>query len=173
MTRIARMKRIMIIGGPGSGKSTLATALSGKLGLPVIHMDRIFWQAGWQARPRDEMLRLSKAAADQPDWIIDGNYSSTWDYRAGRADLILCLDLPRPVRMAGLLWRTVSGYGRARPDMAEGCPERFDWDFMQWAWNYDRDTRPKMRDFAEGWGRTRRVEFLTSRAEIQKFLNRL
>lgn len=173
MTRIARMKRIMIIGGPGSGKSTLAAALSKKLGLPVIHMDRIFWQSGWTPRPRAEMLRLSQAAAAQPDWIIDGNYSATWDLRAERAGLILCLDLPRHVRMAGLLWRTLAGYGRARADMADGCPERFDWEFMQWAWNYDRDTRPKMRDFAEGWGRTRRVEFLTSRAEVQKFLNRL
>lgn len=173
MTRISRMNRIMIIGGPGAGKSTLATALSSKLGLPVIHMDRIFWQSGWTPRPREEMLRLSQAAAAQRDWIIDGNYASTWDRRAERADLILCLDLPRHVRMAGILWRILSGYGKVRPDMAEGCPEQADWDFLKWSWNYDRDSRPKMRDFAEGWGRTRRVEFLTSRAEVQKFLNRL
>lgn len=173
MTRISRTKRIMIIGGPGSGKSALATALSEKLGLPVIHMDRIFWQPGWQPRHRGDVARLAMAAAEQPDWIIDGNYASTWDYRAERAGLILCLDLPRHVRMMGLFRRILTGYGRVRPDMAEGCPERLNWEFLRWSWEWDSHSRPKMRDFAEGWGRTRRVEFLTSRAEVQKFLNRL
>ncbi len=173
MTRIANMKRIMIIGGPGSGKSTLATALSGKLGLPVFHMDWIYWQPGWQPRDREDMIRLSYAAVEQPDWIIDGNYTSSWDWRAERADLILCLDLPRNLRMFGVISRILKGYGRVRPDMAKGCPERLDWTDLKNAWTFDANLRPKMRDFAENWGRRRRVEFLTSRAEVDKFLNRL
>ncbi len=40
-------ERILIIGPSGSGKSTLAITLSGLTGLPVIHLDKEFWQPGW------------------------------------------------------------------------------------------------------------------------------
>ena len=38
------MKRIMIIGGAGSGKSSLARALGDITGLPVVHIDTLYWQ---------------------------------------------------------------------------------------------------------------------------------
>ena len=48
------MKRIAIIGCGGSGKTTLATQLGAALGLPVHHLDRLFWRAGWQETPKEE-----------------------------------------------------------------------------------------------------------------------
>jgi hypothetical protein len=35
------------------------------------------------------------------------------------------------------------GYGRARAEVAPGCPERFDWKFILWVWNYPTRSRPK------------------------------
>ena len=37
------MEKILIIGCSGSGKSTLAVALGEKLGLPVVHLDQLWW----------------------------------------------------------------------------------------------------------------------------------
>ena len=37
------MQRILIIGCGGAGKSTLARALGEKTGLPVVHLDQIWW----------------------------------------------------------------------------------------------------------------------------------
>ena len=44
------MPPIMIIGGPGPGKSTRARSLGQKPGLPVVHLDPLFWEPGWGQR---------------------------------------------------------------------------------------------------------------------------
>jgi adenylate kinase family enzyme len=51
MSGIKLGKRIMIIGSCGSGKTTLATQLGKKTNIPVIHLDREYWQAGWVETP--------------------------------------------------------------------------------------------------------------------------
>ena len=48
------MEKILIIGCSGSGKSTLARQLKEKLGLPVVHLDQLWWQEGWQSVSREE-----------------------------------------------------------------------------------------------------------------------
>lgn len=59
-------RRIMIIGGSGSGKSTLARTIGGLTGLPVIHIDPMYWAPGWVQRSPEETRALSLAAA--PSW---------------------------------------------------------------------------------------------------------
>ena len=38
------MKRILVIGCPGSGKSYFSKRLGKILGLPVVHMDNLYWK---------------------------------------------------------------------------------------------------------------------------------
>lgn len=120
----------MIIGGSGSGKSTTARKLGDITGLPVIHFDQFYWQPGWVERPREDFLRLTKEATAADSWIIDGNYSGTFDDRLARADTIVFLDLPTWTRIRRVWWRTLTNYGRPRPDLGNACPERFDWEFL-------------------------------------------
>jgi adenylate kinase family enzyme len=40
------MERVIIIGCGGSGKSTLARQLGERTGLPVVHLDKLFWNPG-------------------------------------------------------------------------------------------------------------------------------
>ena len=48
------MQRILVIGGSGAGKSTFSVELAKKLNLPLVHLDRLFWRAGWQHVSREE-----------------------------------------------------------------------------------------------------------------------
>lgn len=120
------MKRIMIFGGSGSGKSTLARQIGDITGLPVVHIDPIYWLPGWQPRPRDQVAAMIRAAADQPEWVFEGNNSGTLDHRAALADLIIYLDMPTYLRLWRFTKRAFIYRGRSRPDMAEGCNERWD-----------------------------------------------
>jgi adenylate kinase family enzyme len=114
----------MIVGQPGSGKSSLARSLGQITALPVIHIDRIHWLPGWVERSRDEKTRLCLEAESGEQWIFEGGHSLTWPSRLARADLLIWLDRPALLRLWRVLTRAVTGLGRTRPDMADGCPER-------------------------------------------------
>ena len=75
------MQRVMILGQPGSGKSTLAQKLGQRSGLPVFHIDKIHWSAGWVERPRDEKTRLCLEVHARATWIFEGGHSATWPDR--------------------------------------------------------------------------------------------
>lgn len=163
-------KRIMIVGASGSGKSTLARKLGARLGLPVIHIDPFYFRPGWVQRPREETNRLACEAADAEAWVFEGNNSSTFDYRADRSDLIVVLELGRLRRLTRCLWRTTRYCGRSRPDMAEGCPERFEPGFLfDWVWNYDTHSRHKTEALIDRWSAHRPVLRLSSVRSVNRF----
>ena len=164
------MQRIMIIGGPGSGKSTLARALGAKLGLPVVHFDPMFWAPGWTQRSPTESHALISAAALQEAWVLDGNHSETYDLRAERADMIIYLDLPRPLRIWRIVKRRIMFHGRTRPDMADDCPERLDWEFLIFVWRWDRTSRSKALTLLEKMEGRARTLHLISPAQVRQFL---
>ncbi|MBJ2149929.1 AAA family ATPase [Paracoccus sp. IB05] len=167
------MQRIMIIGQPGSGKSTLARALSRITGLPVIHIDRIHWQSGWVERSRAEKTRLCHEAEAGEAWIFEGGHSATWDNRIRRADLLIWLDLPPGLRMWRVLWRLVRHYGRSRPDLPEGCPERLGREslaFWAWIWNTRHSARQGMARLAGSEAAEGKLVHLRSRREVAAWL---
>ena len=164
------MQRIMIIGGPGSGKSTLARALGARLGLPVVHIDPMFWEPGWVQRDVGQTRAMIAAAAAKKVWIFEGNSSANYAGRAARADLIVFLDLPRPLRLWRIAKRLMMYRGRTRPEMPANCPERLDLGFLAEVWTWDRRTRSKaIALLAEkgGQGTTLR---LTSPRQVRRFL---
>lgn len=137
------MRRILVIGSPGAGKSTLARRLAERFGLPLIHLDREYFGPGWSMPSKEEWREKVAALAARPEWVMDGNYASTFDLRVPRATAIVWLDVPRWRCMAGVIWRVARNYGRVRPDLGPDCTERLDWSFMRWIWSYPRTMRPK------------------------------
>ncbi len=135
------MERIMIIGCGGSGKSTLARALGEKLGLPVVHLDKLFWKPGWVKSTKEEIDLKIQEEISKPRWIMDGNYNRTMQQRAARCDTIIYLDFSRTACLLGVIKRVLTTYGTVRPDMGEDCPERFDLEFLQYVWNYNKTKR--------------------------------
>jgi adenylate kinase family enzyme len=166
------MKRVAIVGCSGGGKSTLAVRLGERLGLPVIHLDTLFWRPGWvESEPLAFRERLREALA-APAWISDGNFMATADLRLPLADTIVWVDQPRLTCLWRALLRLVAWTGRSRPDLAPGCPERFDMEFLRYIWNWDRVTRPRVQQAIERFGGRARLVRLRSDREIAGFLGR-
>lgn len=137
-------KRILVVGCGGAGKSTLAVKIAKILSLPVVHLDKLWWLPGWQERSEAEFDALLSAELAKPEWIIEGNFRRTFEWRLERADLCIFLDYPELVCMAGILHRTEKYHGRTRPDMTEGCPERIDDEFSEWVRTFKSRVRPEM-----------------------------
>ena len=139
------MRRIVIVGCPGSGKSTLARALCARLGLPVIHLDALFWGPSWTpGATKDFRAKVAEAVAGEA-WVCDGGYSSTYDLRLPRADLVIWLDRPWWLCLWRVLVRWLTHIGRTRADMAPDCPEKVDGEFVLYIWNWRRRNRPELQ----------------------------
>lgn len=138
------MQRIIILGPSGSGKSTLAKKLEKVLGLPLIHLDKIYWQPGWVESDREDFAARLAGLLEDPAWIVDGNYTSHLPARFNAADTIIHLDYPRRIHMARVLKRIATSYGRVRFDMAPGCPEQLDLEFLIFCWTFQKVQRPKL-----------------------------
>jgi adenylate kinase family enzyme len=129
---LASAGRILILGPSGSGKSTLAVELGSRLSLPVIHLDAHFWQAGWVESERADFAARVDRLADQPSWVMDGNYSYTLEHRLERADQLIYVHAGRWRCLVNVVRRWLTHHGRQRPDMAEGCPEKIHLEFVLW-----------------------------------------
>jgi len=164
------MKRIMIIGCGGSGKSRLATELGERLSLHVHHLDRLFWQPGWQELDKGEWRALQEEICKQPEWIIDGNYGGTMDVRLAAADTVIFLDLPTLTCLRGALQRYFRWRGRSRTDMTEGCPERLERSYLQWIWTYRRKRRPGILARLDKLSDDKQVVILKSRRAVDEFM---
>ena len=71
------MKKIIVIGCPGSGKSTFSRELSLRTGLPLFHLDMMYWNADRTHVEKPVFLDRLQSAMSGEAWIIDGNYSRT------------------------------------------------------------------------------------------------
>jgi adenylate kinase family enzyme len=102
------MKRVVIIGRGASGKSTLAVRLGEITGLPVIELDKIFWQPGLIATPRDHWTAIQERLVAEERWIMDGDLGpyDVVEIRLRTADTILFLDFS----LLRCVWRAIRRY---------------------------------------------------------------
>ncbi len=167
------MRRVLVIGSGGSGKSTFSRRLGERLGLEVIHLDRVYWRAGWVEPPKDEWLRTVEKLCAGDAWVMDGNYSGTLEVRLAACDTVVFLDLPRVVCAWRVIKRAFAYRNSTRPDMAEGCREKMNIKFLAWVWNYPARSRPKVLRLLESRAREKRIVRLRSGAEAERFLEGL
>lgn len=138
-------KRVLVIGCSGGGKTTLARWLSARLDLPFVSMDQaFFWLPGWVSRPRQEQRSLIAERIAEPEWIMDGTNPSSFDLRVPRADFVIWVRMPRRLCLWGVARRWLKWRGRARPEMADGCPERVSGDFIRYIWTFEHEFAPKI-----------------------------
>ena len=91
---------------------TTARAIGSALGLPVIELDAINWQAGWRdlnTHDPTEFVSRVKNAVAAPAWVVDGNYErKIGDLVVSQADLVVWLDVPLRVVLWRLMRRTAT-----------------------------------------------------------------
>lgn len=164
-------QRILILGPGGAGKSTLARQLASRLDLPLIHLDQHHWQPGWVPMEEDRWPGAVEALSARERWVMDGNYAASLPMRLSRADLVIVLEASRLKSIWRAFTRVVKTFGRVRPDMAPGCPERFSLEFFVWLWNFPRDTKPQLEDVLARHGVSRKIIRLRTDSDIRAFLH--
>ena len=164
------MRRVLVIGNSGGGKSTLARKLGEKLGLAVVHLDVLFWKPGWVESDRDEYLTRVMAALAAPAWICDGQFTSSFHLRMPMADTIVWIDQPPVLCLVRAIWRAATYREGGRPDMADGCREKVDFEFYRYIWTFNREKKPEIETALATCGAHARLFRLTSDREIAGFL---
>lgn len=127
------MRRVMVVGSPGSGKSTFAQRLAQTTGLPLVHLDDLYWLPGW-VRPEQAAWQAQMRAVTAPErWILDGNYAGTLNIRAERADTAVVLVYSRWLCLFRAVTRALL---RRRPDAKHLGKEPLDWAFLRFIWSF-------------------------------------
>ncbi|MFU8786257.1 MAG: GNAT family N-acetyltransferase [Candidatus Izemoplasmataceae bacterium] len=135
-----KMNRIIIFGASGTGKTTLSKMLGEKLHIPYIHLDTIYWLKDWQALDKKTFaIRVRNFLKTHPKFVIDGNYTNsiTFEDRIKLADTIIMLDFTTSASIKGIVQREKEYKHRYRSDMAEGCIEKIDQEFLEYVYNFE------------------------------------
>ena len=164
------MKRILVIGCSGAGKSTFARKLGEKTGLEVIHLDVLHWKPNWTEPSKEEWRKAVEEALKGDSWIMDGNFGGTMEMRIEASDTVIFFDLPRALCVYRILKRVVTYRRGKRPDMAEGCDEKFDWNFLKWIWRFPKETKPKIEERLKRFENDKTIIRFESRKEVENFL---
>lgn len=127
------MKRVLVIGSPGAGKSAFSQTLAKQTGLPLIHLDDEYWLPGWVRRDSGQWKKRVESLIADEVWILDGNYTSTLELRAGRADHVIVLMYPRWL----CLYRAITrAWWNRRPDRKALGREPLNREFLSFIWNF-------------------------------------
>jgi adenylate kinase family enzyme len=170
---VAELQRVLVIGISGAGKSTFAQALAQRTGLPLVHLDKEFWQPGWVETPRSEWrARVAELVAGER-WIKEGNYASSLDLRLPRANTVVWFDYPAARCLVRVLRRVAATHGQVRADMAPGCPEQLDWGFLGYVARFNRVERPKVVAALGRYGGHLDPVVFRRDADAEQFLARL
>ena len=161
------MKRVAVIGCPGSGKSTFARKLHEKTGLPLIHLDNIWWKPDRTHITREAFDAALREILAKPAWIVDGNYSRTVETRIAACDTVIFLDFDEQTCMDGI----VSRVGENRPDMP-WTEQTLDPELVALVKGFRAEQRPEILTLLKRYA-DREIRVFCTRDEAYAWLNGL
>ena len=162
---MAECKKILVLGCPGSGKSTFSRKLHEITGIPLTHLDNVWWKPDGTHISREEFdLKLS-ALMGADEWILDGDYSRTYEVRIRACDTAVLLDIGTDECLSGIRDRI----GQERPDMPwmETEPDPELEDMVK---RYGNENRPRLLSLLNEHPE-KRIIILKTRKETDDFLN--
>ncbi len=161
------MKKVIVIGCPGSGKSTFSRALHELIGLPLYHLDLLYWNSDRTIVSKEIFRERLQNVLVFDRWIIDGNYGSTMEMRMAECDTVFFLDYPLEVCIEGIRQRQ----GKPRPDMP-WIETEDDEEFMEFIKNFEKESKPKILRLLQKY-KEKNIIILKSREEADKLINNL
>ena len=159
------MKKTIVIGCPGSGKSTFARALQKKTGLPLYHLDMMYWNSDKTTVPKDVFHKRLAERLAEDTWIIDGNYRSTMEMRMASCDTVFFLDYSTEVCLEGIRERQ----GTLRSDIP-WIETEDDEAFLTFVREYKEKSRPEVLSLLEKY-REKQIFIFCDRNEADAFLD--
>ena len=163
------MKRVIVIGCPGSGKSIFSKALHNCTGIPLYHLDMMFWNADRTTVEKTIFRQRLSNVLQLDEWIIDGNYQSTIELRLQACDTVFFLDYSLDTCLDGVRSRR----GKARTDMPWIEKENEeDVEFIEFIKKYRSESRLVVLELLEKY-ENKKVHIFKERSEAEEFLNRL
>ena len=162
------MKKIMVIGCPGSGKSTFSRALHEKTGIPIFHLDMMYWNPDRTTVDKTVFCRQLSEVVKKNEWIIDGNYKSTIELRMQFCDTVIFLDYPVDICLNGVKERR----GKKRSDMPWVEEDEEDPAFIEFIKNYNAQCKPKIAELIGKYS-DKEIYVFSDRKEADAFLNKL
>jgi len=169
------MNKIIILGSSGTGKTTLARTLSKKLNIKALHLDSLYWKKNWRNIEKTEFNQKMKVfLTKNQSWVNDGNYlnNSHFKYRLDLADTIIYLDYGVSVALKGIFQRASNYKHQVRSDMASGCVEGIDQDFLKYVANFS-DKGKMIKAIIKKYENKKRVLIFNSRKQLSEFINTL
>ena len=161
------MKKIMVIGCPGSGKSTFSKTLHKLTGIPLFHLDMIYWNFDRTTVDKEVFLKQLSKTIHMDQWIIDGNYGSTIELRLQACDTVVFLDYPLNICLDGIKRRI----GKPRTDMP-WIENEEDTEFIEFIKNYNFQNRPKVMELLDKYSH-KDIYIFKTRKEADEFLKKL
>jgi len=169
------MKKIVILGASGTGKTTTCRMLGKKLNIKVLHLDSVYWKKDWDhISKRDFNIYMKTFLLENDNWAIDGNYSNNlhFDYRINACDTIVYLDFGIQLSLHGIHERADKYKHMTRDDMAEGCVEGIDQEFLQYVAFY-RKKNMLIKAYIKKYENKKKVLIFKSREELNAWVNAL
>ena len=159
--------KIIIIGCTGSGKSTFATKLQKTLGLPLVHLDNVWWKPDRTHISREEFDKKLEEILSGDRWIMDGFYNRTLERRIEACEIVIFLDYDEQTCMQGIAERV----GQKREDIP-WVENSLDPELVELIKNFFAKGREECHGLLEKHNEKTAYVFKT-RAQADEWLNRL
>ena len=112
-------------------------------------------------------LQRLQAVLNQPEWILDGNFSSTLELRMQESDTVIFLDYPVEICLEGVRSRI----GIQRTDIPWLETEE-DPEFMEYIRNFSGGHRAQILELLDKF-KDKDIHIFTNRAEADSYLEQL
>lgn len=161
------MKRVIVIGCPGSGKSTFSRLLHEQTGIPLTHLDMLFWNKDKTRVEKSAFLERLSEVLHQDEWIIDGNFASTMELRMQHCDTVFFLDYSLDICLKGIQERK----GKPRTDIP-WVENEDDEEFLDFIKSFNEIQRPMILTLLDKYS-DQHIVIFQNRAESDEFLKKL
>ena len=162
------MKRILVVGPSGAGKSFFSRHLGEILKIEVNHLDNLFWRSDRTHLSKEEFDEKLASLLKKDQWIIDGDYSRTYEMRFRACDTIFFINLTLKECLDGVQSRI----GNERPDIP-WAETSLDPEFREWIIRWFDTTLPVLKEMLDRYRSTRTIITFNSRKEADEYLARL